>query len=269
MELIKPVEPEGSLSIILKLLRHEDLAGHPTTRAIIGVLLDGEPDAGLLDPIQLTLKNGVRLEPAVQCTPFLEAATTFCQHCPDKGLVIGMIGFIAEGVESIDNSGGQEHIEFFKCLCRSTNERLNMDSAEFTELVLNTISVWAPTLLIDRDEAVRRNMQSILDATIFNDNIVEGNIEDPGQNGEWQTTITPERRHSIGRRLPIACMERLKSAFLTDQIRHIDARLLENITPVINYCLATFYDDSETDQEEVQQANGMFEFMLLGFLYSH
>ena len=269
VELIKPVENDGSLSILLKLLKHETLARTQTTRAIIGVLLDGEPDAGLLDSIQLTLENGVRLEPAIQCTPFLEAATTFCQRCPDKRRVIDMIEFIAKGVESIDNSGGQEHIDFFVCLCRSTNERLNMDSANFTEIVLDNISVWAPTLLIDKDETVRRNMQNILEETIFNDKIVEGNTVDSEQNSEWQTLITPERRHSLCRRLPNACIERLKSAFLTDQISHIDARLLENITPVINYCLATFYDDSEADQQEVQQANGMSEFLHLGFLQPH
>lgn len=269
IELIKPVENDGSLSILLKLLKHETLARSQTTRAIIGVLLDGEPDAGLLDSIQLTLENGVRLEPAIQCTPFLEAATTFCQRCPDKRRVIDMIDFVAKGVESIDNSGGQEHIDFFMCLCRSTNERLNMDSANFAEIVLDNISVWAPTLLIDKDETVRRNMQNILEETIFNDKIVEGNTADSEQNGEWQTIITPERRHSLCRRLPNACIERLKSAFLTDQISHIDARLLENITPVINYCLATFYDDSEADQQEVQQANGRFEYLHLGFLQSH
>ncbi|KAI1835108.1 hypothetical protein DTO006G1_6636 [Penicillium roqueforti] len=261
IELIKPVENDGSLSILLKLLKHETLARSQTTRAIIGVLLDGEPDAGLLDSIQLTLENGVRLEPAIQCTPFLEAATTFCQRCPDKRRVIDMIDFVAKGVESIDNSGGQEHIDFFMCLCRSTNERLNMDSANFAEIVLDNISVWAPTLLIDKDETVRRNMQNILEETIFNDKIVEGNTADSEQNGEWQTIITPERRHSLCRRLPNACIERLKSAFLTDQISHIDARLLENITPVINYCLATFYDDSEADQQEVQQANELISLL--------
>ncbi|KAG0161589.1 hypothetical protein PDIDSM_9123 [Penicillium digitatum] len=98
-------------------------------------------------------------------------------------------------------------------------------------------------------------MQKIIDETVINDNIVEGNTDDSELNGDWRTTITQERRHKICRRLPIACIERLKSAFLSDQISHIDARLLENITPVINYCLATFYDDSETDQQEVQQAN--------------
>ncbi|KAJ5502999.1 Peptidase C19 ubiquitin carboxyl-terminal hydrolase 2 [Penicillium fimorum] len=253
MELIKPVEADGSLSILLKLLKHETLARSQTTRAILGVLLDGEPEAGLLDSIQLTLENGVRLEPAIQCTPSLEAAATFCQRCPDKGRVIDMIDFVAKGVESIDNSGGQEHIDFFMRLCRGNNQRLNMDSAEFKEIVLDSISVWAPTLLIDKDETVRRSMHNILDEMVFNDKIVESTTEVSEQNGEWQTTITPERRHSICRRLPNACIERLKSAFLTDQISHIDARLLENITPVINYCLATFYDDSEADQQEVQQ----------------
>jgi len=172
-----------------------------------------------------------------------------------------MIDFIAKGIDSIDNSGGQEHMDFFMCLCRSTNERLNMDFADFTEPVLDHIPVWAPTLLIDKDESVRRNMQNILEGMVFNDNTVEGNTEDTEQNGERQTTITRERRHNICRRLPNACLERLKSAFLADRISHIDARLLENITPVINYCLATFYDDSETDQQEVQQANELLSLL--------
>jgi ubiquitin carboxyl-terminal hydrolase 34 len=254
IELINPVESDGALAILLKLLKHETLSRSQTTRAILGVLLDEEPGAGLLDSIQLTLENGVRLEPAIQCTPFLEATTTFCQRCPDKERVIHMIDFVAKGVESIDNSGGQEHIDFFMRLCRGNNQRLNMDAAKFTDLVLDNISVWAPTLLIDKDETVRRNMHNILDEMIFNDKIVEASTEDFEQTGEC---ITPERRRSIGRQLPNACIERLKSAFLTDQISHIDARLLENITPVINYCLATFYDDSETDQQEIQQATGM------------
>jgi hypothetical protein len=46
-------------------------------------MIDKDP-SGSTNPIQLTLRNGVRLEPAVQCTPFLEAATTFCQHCPQE-----------------------------------------------------------------------------------------------------------------------------------------------------------------------------------------
>ncbi|CAI7640164.1 unnamed protein product [Penicillium glandicola] len=261
MELINPVESDGSLSILIRLLKHETLARSQTTRAILGVLLDGEPDAGLLDSIQLTLENGVRLEPAIQCTPFLEAATTFCQRCPDKGRVIDMIDFVSKGVESIDNSGGQEHIDFFMCLCRSTNQRLNMDSANFIELVLDNISVWAPTLLIDKDEIVRRNMHNILDEMVFSNKIVDTDTEDPEQNDEYQATITREQRHNICRRLPSACIERLRAAFLTDQISHIDARLLENITPVINYCLATFYDDSETDQQEVEQANELLSLL--------
>lgn len=266
MELIKPTEDDGSLSIILKLLKHETLARSPATHAIMEVLLDGEPEAGFLGAIQSTLENGARIEPAVQCTPFLDAAITFCRRCPDKGRVIGMVDFVAKGIDSIDNSGGQEHMDFFMSICRSTNKRLSMGSADFTELVLDNIPVWAPTLLIDKDENIRRNMQNILDEMVFNDMIVEGNTEDSEQNGDWRTAITREQRHNICRRLPSACIERLKSAFLSDQISHVDARLLENITPVINYCLATFYDDSETDQQEVQQANGMLECIHFGFL---
>ncbi|KAJ5498532.1 hypothetical protein N7453_007583 [Penicillium expansum] len=245
MELIKPTEDDGSLSIMLKLLKHETLARSPATHAIIEVLLDGEPEAGFLGAIQSTLENAI----------------TFCRRCPDKGRVIGMVDFVAKGIDSIDNSGGQEHMDFFMSICRSTNKRLSMGSADFTELVLENIPVWAPTLLIDKDENIRRNMQNILDEMVFNDMIVEGNTEDSEQNGDWRTAITREQRHNICRRLPSACIERLKSAFLSDQISHIDARLLENITPVINYCLATFYDDSETDQQEVQQANELLSLL--------
>jgi ubiquitin carboxyl-terminal hydrolase 34 len=261
MNLIKQLEDDGSLSIVLKFLKHDGFTGTQIVSEIIGILLDGEPDAGLLDTIQLTLENGLRIEPAVHCAPFLEAAAVFCQRCPDQRRVILMVEFIAKGVETINNSGGKEHLAFFTGLCDGTNERLGMESAFFTEIVLKTLPLWAPTLLIDKDRAVRGEVHNFINAMLLGDENSEvdtpGPERDEGQAGESETRN--ELRRNIGRALVDHCLGRLKKSFLNDQIRHIDRRQLENIMPVMNICLGAFYDESDADQDQVQQVESMFE----------
>ncbi|KAJ5788202.1 hypothetical protein N7457_003192 [Penicillium paradoxum] len=270
MDLIKPTDSEGSLSLLVKVVNHDNLARSPVIRVLIGILLDGEPETDLLNSIQSTLESGVRIDPAVQCAPFLGAAATFCQRCPDERRVVGMIEFIAKGVESINNSGGQEHIDFFMHLCHGTNERLNMEPATFKELVLESIPIWAPTLLIYKDETVRRNMHNVLEEKLFKEENTETDAADIEQDGdlpndelqtlEQQKSTTQARRHNIGRRLLRSCIHRLKLSFLNDQINHVDGRLLENIAPVMNYCLATFYGD-ETDQDDGLQAKELLSLL--------
>jgi ubiquitin carboxyl-terminal hydrolase 34 len=268
LDLIQPLDEDGSLSILMKIFRHWSIAKTQPARMILAVLLDGEPEAGLLTAIHKTLENGLRMDPAIHCTPFLEAAVTFCQHCPDAKLVKDIIIFIANGVETIDSSGGQEHMDFFVRICGIINERLNMDSRAFTKLSLNLLPVYAPTLLIDRDESVRQNMKTLLNDVFIGDRDDTTDLTDAQQDdkeeglGQDATTlygIMQEERSQIGRRLQKACVERLTVAYLKDQNRPVDSKQLECIISVINYCIPTFYGDSEEDEDEVKKTRGTFE----------
>jgi ubiquitin carboxyl-terminal hydrolase 34 len=268
LDLIQPLDEDGSLSILMKIFKHWTVSRTQTARLILAALLDGEPEAGLLHAIHKSLENGLRIDPAIHCTPFLEAAVTFCQYCPDATLVRDIITFIANGVETIDSSGGQEHMDFFTRICGITNQRLNMDSRAFTELSLSHLPAYAPTLLIDREESVRQSMQSILNEVFVGDKDEATDRPDIPQNGEENEqeeggnilyNTMREERSIIGRRLQKACVERLTTAFVKDPIRPVDARQLECIISVINYCISTFYGDSEEDENEVKKTRGTFE----------
>jgi ubiquitin carboxyl-terminal hydrolase 34 len=268
LDMIQPLEEDGSLSILMKIFKHWSVSRVQAARGILAVLLDGEPEAGLLNAIHKSLENGLRIDPAIECVAFLEAAVTFCQHCPDESRVNDIITFIANGVETIDSSGGQEHMDFFTKICDITNERLGMDSRAFTKLSFDHLPAYAPTLLIDRVDTVRQNMKSILNE-LFNgedkDETTElaymqqdGEGYEQGEDGDSMYNIMREERSSIGRRLQKACVERVTAA-VKDQIRPIDARQLDCIMSVINYCLHTFYGDSEEDEKEVRKTKGEFE----------
>ncbi|KAJ5542931.1 hypothetical protein N7535_005353 [Penicillium sp. DV-2018c] len=268
MSLIKPLDDDGSLSILLKMIKYDGSSRTPVIAAIIGILLHGEPDAGLLEALQLTLQNGLRVEPAVLCAPFLEAALVFCENSPDQQRVISLIEFVANGVETINNSGGKVHLAFFTRLCHQANERLGVDSAFFSEIVIKTLFLWAPTLLIDKDGAVRGEVHDLINAMLFpgenTENGTAGAEADQAQAGESDTGN--ELRRDVGRALLDHCLGRLKKSFLNDQIRYIDRRQLEHIIPVVNKCLEAFYDTSDADQDQRQQVEALFS--LLGSMYS-
>ncbi|KAJ5143206.1 Protein of unknown function DUF3517, partial [Penicillium bovifimosum] len=266
MNLIRPLDDDGSLSIVLKMMKHDGFPHTQIVGAIMEILLQREPDAGLLDTVQLTLENGLRVDPAAHCAPFLDAAIVFCQHSPDQQRVVSLIEFIAKGVETINNSGGKVHLAFFTRLCHETNERLGVESAFFAEIVLKTLFLWAPTLLIDKDSAVRGEVHDLINAMLFPENSEDGTARaerDEGEAGESETGN--ELRRNVGRALLDYCLGRLKKSFLDDQIRHIDRRQLEHIIPVMNNCLGAFYDESDADQDQVRQVEALFS--LLGSMY--
>jgi ubiquitin carboxyl-terminal hydrolase 34 len=179
-----------------------------------------------------------------------------------------MINFITNGIETIDSSGGHEHMNFFTQLCGIANERLNLDSRAFTELALENLPIYAPTLLIDRQESVRISMQDILLnevlATGSNDatsqlGTQEIDDDEPKESDDNTHKILPEKRIALGRRIQRACAERLTAAFLKEQIRPIDGRQLESIMSVINFCLGAFYGETVEDEHEIKKTRGRFE----------
>ncbi|OGE53350.1 hypothetical protein PENARI_c008G00898 [Penicillium arizonense] len=257
VELIKPIERDGSLAILRHILKQDGLARSQTAHLIIATFLGGEPAAGFLPSIQKTIENGLRIEPAVQCTPFLDAAVIFCQHCPIKQRVIDMITFVANGVDSIDSSGGQEHIAFFISLCQTSNERLNLNANALAEIVFTMIPTWAPTLLIDRNENVRQSMQNILGVWVFTDRNEEASSEGNEEDDETDHDPIQKRRPVIGRGLVRASIDRLKTAFVKDPPRRVDRSQIANIAAVMQYCLDNYFSDSEEDQQTVTEAKNL------------
>lgn len=262
LEFITPLDADGSLSLLSKIFKHWSVSRTSYARGTLAVFLEGEPAAGFLDAIQKTLENGLRTDPAIQCVSFLEAAVVFCQHCPYEDRVVEMINFVANGIDTIDSSGGQEHLNFFTHVCDITNRRLGLSRRDFSKICLNHLPTFAPTLLIDREVSVRHNTRAVLDEIFAGAKDEAATQIDTEQNGEdndsgsLSNIIVGEECTALGRRLQISCADRLQRAFSKEELRHIDYRQLESIIAVINYCLSTFYGDSEEDANEVQKTRG-------------
>ncbi|RHZ67719.1 putative ubiquitin C-terminal hydrolase [Aspergillus thermomutatus] len=212
---------------------------------IVGLLLDSEPEAGLMEPLCKVLEDGLRVEPAELCAPYLEATLVLCQRSPDEDRIIAFIDFVAKGIESINDSGGREHLAFFTSLLTSRNDRLGLEKNWFLTQLVEKIPDWAPTLLIFPDKTVRNTTLALLHQILFS-----AEAEDMGP--DWQS-----RHADIAKELVRNSVEKLRKTFLTGPANNVEARVVESVKAVVDHCLATYFDDSEEDQEFVRQAQAV------------
>lgn len=244
--LVWPLEENGALTILTKLLANESFGRQQASRKIFGAFVAAEPGAGFLNHIIKTLEMGLRLSPAVLSVPFLDAALAFCIHCPNESEISDIIGFVAKGVDTINNSAGREHLEFFTRLCNATNEQLMLKPEWFATLVQDKVPDFAPTLLIDTDRDVRQNTLLVMNRLIFS-------------NGE-EADSDGTRRSRIARDLMQACVDKIRRAFLHGEFKSVESGLVHAIKSTVKYCLEKYYDDSEEDQSIVKASHSMFPF---------
>ncbi|OJJ67421.1 hypothetical protein ASPBRDRAFT_341882 [Aspergillus brasiliensis CBS 101740] len=237
---IRPLGKSKELSFLTTVLTHN--SSPPASRNIVTLFVDAEPDAGLMDPICKTLEEGLRLAPASLCAPFLEATLIFCRRGPNEARIVSLIDFVAKGVDSINDSGGREHIVFFTSLMGSRNERLGLNEAWFLNHLIDMIPEWAPPLLTFPDRGVRNMTLDVLRQILFS-----GEAEEVGD--EWQT-----RQAEVAKNLVHASISRLRKAYVNVPGSGIEPRAIESIRTVVEHCLSTYFGDSEEDQEAILQA---------------
>ena len=245
-KLVRSLDSDGALPFLTRILHQDGFSQVEAGRKIFATFVAAEPEPGYLVPIIRTLEGGLRLSPADLSIPFLHAAVLFCEHCPYKAEIVNLIGFVAKGIESINNSAGSEHLEFFANLGGLTNKRLELKPEWFMVNVQHRIPDFAPTLLIDTDRDVRQSTVSLLNTLLFS------NVNDE------ITEETRDRCYQICRILMQACVDKIRLVLLNGQIRSVESRLVYPITSTVNHCLETYFDDEEEDQRIVQAANSEF-----------
>lgn len=239
---IRPLGRNRELLVLKKILQQH--SNPPACRNIVGLLLDSEPEAGFMDPICKLLEDGLRVAPAALCAPFLEATLVFCRRSPDEDRVVALIDYVAKGVESINNSGGKEHLAFFTNAASIRNDRIAKDESWFSALVLERIPDWAPTLLIYVDKAVRTMTFEVLRQMLF-----AKEQEEMGDDSRMYYT-------RISKELAQACVDKLRKTYLVTAGQNVEARVVETINMVISHCLGTYFDEeNEEDMEFIHQAN--------------
>lgn len=243
---IRPLEDDGGLSILAKILQHDYFGCTKASYTIVVALVQSEPQAGLLQNIIKMLQTGLRLSPADLSIPFLEAAYMFCKWCPGKTEAANLIDFVAKGVESIDGRASIEHLEFFARISTTSNERLGLGTDWFSAIVQDRIPNWAPTLLIDNDRSVREGSMEIVHTLLFSNENLD------------ITEDTQARYQQIGRDFMFACVHILEKAFINSQVQQVESRIVEGIIEVIKRCRDTYFDvDNDEHRQIVDVANGM------------
>ncbi|BDD63108.1 hypothetical protein MAP00_008050 [Monascus purpureus] len=241
--LIRPLGRNNELLLLKKLL--QQYSSPVACKNILTLFLQFEPEAQLMEPICKTLEDGLRVAPAALCAPFLDATLVFCKQSPDEERIVGLIDFVAKGVESINNSGGKEHLSFFTNILTVHNEIIEKDDTWFSSQVINRVADWAPTLLIYADKTVRNMTFEVLRQILFAD---EGEETDD----EWQLHIT-----EVAKDLAQACVDKLRRTYLSISEQSVEARAVDIINMVISHCLENYFGDSEEDQEFIRQANAV------------
>ncbi|PYH95762.1 ubiquitin hydrolase [Aspergillus ellipticus CBS 707.79] len=238
--LLRPLGKNKELTFLKTILAHS--YSPPACRNIITLFVDAEPDAGLMDPICKALEEGLRMAPANLCAPFLEATLIFCRRSSDEARIVGLIDFVAKGVETINNNGGKEHLSFFTSIMGSRNDRLGLGEVWFLTQLVDKVPDWAPTLLIFPERAVRHMTLEVLRQILFS-----GEVEEMGD--DWQAHQT-----EVAKKLVHASVDRLRKAYLTVPGCNIEARAVESIRTVIEHCLSAYFGASDEDQEVILQA---------------
>lgn len=242
---VGPIDRDGSLSVLMKILQQDSFNNAPAARKIVAAFLASEPDAGLLPHIVKTLEVGLRYSPADICIPFLEAAFSFCKHCHHTSEIAKVITHVAKGVDTINSTATVEHLEFFSQLCSLANERANLSSEWFTDIVRDRIADIAPTLLIDKDRVVRQGTLELTETLLFT-------LDKDDMSDEVRSQNAP-----IARELVSSCVDKINQTFRSGVIR-AETRLINGIVAVIHKCLSTYFDESEEDQKIIQDVTGTF-----------
>lgn len=272
------VYPRGRNNELLLMKKIIEQQSNPSyTNHILAIFLESDPQTGFAEGIFRALAEGLRLSPADLSAPFLDTAVAFCQTSADINQVISLLDHTARGVDSIHDSGGRDHLDFFSTLLTVSNERLEKDETWFATAVVERIPLWVPPLLAYPERGVRNDtvvmLRDLLFARLEDDDEDEddgdGEPADTGDDIEVVSDQASVRQfcHCVGRELARALVTRLRRAGNVLAARHADARaaqmavsmdvqaLVDPVAKVLIHAANIFFDgETEEDLTFVQLA---------------
>ena len=215
---------------------------------IVRSLLRIFDDKAVTRKIFHAITQGCTIEPAVLARPHLNAALAFCETCSEPTLCRALIERFAKEVQSINMSGGEEHLEFFESARRLQNQRFSTQRPMFFKLeALKTVHLYAPHLLIYPDVSVRARTTSHLQAMIFDVNTQQMDDE------KYADAI--EQAGQMLVRSMVALAESL-----VKQNKPMDASRVEDFSNVVHYCISHYMasEDEEYEETVVTQAKSKY-----------
>ena len=213
-------------------------------RSIVRAIVRAESGLGMLSMVIKTILGGVNIEPADMAESYLHAALAVCEVCPNAQDIRDLVYRISREVETIGQSGGEQHLFFFSQARRVRNERLGRKHPQYLQsLVLGCVPQWAPTLLMYPDDQVRQDTIVLLQTLVFNQDIE--NMDDEQRADELTT---------IAKNLCKSCLQRMTELIIKPG-KTVDVKTVEESVKVVRHCLDKYFPvDAEEDSIFVQEA---------------
>ena len=211
---------------------------------IVRTLVRMDPDAGLLKGVYHTILQGTRIAPAVLARPYLKGASAFLESCPEPLYCRQLIVQFAREMQTIGNSGGEEHLEFFRSARIARNEAFSSLKPHFFHMeVLRQAPSIAPSLLLYPDVGVRAETVRFLHLLVFDHNINEMDDE------RYADLIAATAQQLLD--------ESLKMIEKTiDQRKPIEVGRVDDLVKVVKHCLDTY---CSFDEEDISSQSGQVQ----------
>ncbi|EGD93595.1 ubiquitin carboxyl-terminal hydrolase [Trichophyton tonsurans CBS 112818] len=248
-ELVLALGDKRELALLKKVIEKQENVD--AARKIFTTFLSTTPAIdGLMDSIVRMLEEGLAVEPASLASPFLEITLLFCGMVPDIDRVRSLIEFATKSVDSINETGGRDHITFIQTLPTLNNAAiLEQDELFFLSLVLEMAPYWAPTLLHYDDRLVRNSAFEYLQEILFLKNLDDA------------TETTRQFYQRTGRQLGQACIDKLQTTYLATSNTQtvVDASTVEIIQYVVKLCIEKYFDEEniEGDRAIIDRAGAV------------
>lgn len=241
---LSPVPPSRNSianTILFGALRSEGIEPRVCQELVVALVdyADGDPD--ILRGILGAITAGIYAEPAANAVPYLQAGIKFCQMCPEYKMVLQLISRYAEGVSTIQDSGGAEHLDFFAQVSRMSNPNLQRKrNTVFKEMILRKLPCFAPHLMFYHDQEVRHNTVRLIKNLMLD--VDYGAIDDD---------LMEELVQDSGRNLARQCIELAKN--LIARAKPLESLRVEDLCSATKECLVRFFDENDEERERLAQ----------------
>ena len=205
---------------------------------IVSQVVLAAPDFDIWTSLCASLMRGIAQEPSSQIGPYLQAALVAFEYAPTPTDIKELVRHAAKEIDSIGTNGGREYLGFYRRLNFIRNQRWPHHPHYFRYKILETASLWAPTLLLYWDPEVREGTETFLHQILF----------DHGVPPTTELATLNEVMDQAGRDLGEACMARLEERYV-QPVQQVERKLVESICRVIGECRTYCLDDEATTFE--------------------
>ncbi|ETI27708.1 hypothetical protein G647_00157 [Cladophialophora carrionii CBS 160.54] len=180
---------------------------------------------------------------------FTRPTLVFCEFCPTESKVFELAQSALESIATVGIEYGKEYYEFVEVLLKIDNVSCNLASSFLEELMLQTVSQWAPTLLLAPTEGqfnTRAHTVDLLKRLLFTPL-----QELAGDLTLYRTLV------AAAQELTTSCSNLVQQNFLNPRSRdgnNLQPGQVNQVMDVVEHCLRYFDLENAADEEKVALA---------------